>query len=109
MEAVTVNECDIDIAISAIVPVSLKGVDFHKNSSVTWKNVGGLDMAKQLLTEILIWPSKVCTLLILYEHRFFEVCNFITEIHFVSVSQSIQTVSIEDAIRSIIIWCPRLW
>ncbi|XP_065203097.1 peroxisomal ATPase PEX1 [Planococcus citri] len=58
IDQISVNEQDVDTAVSEIVPVSLKGVDFHKNSSITWKNVGGLDTAKQLLTEILIWPSK---------------------------------------------------
>lgn len=52
-------ESDIDNAIAAIVPLSLKGIDFYKNSSVTWKDVGGLEAAKQHLMEVLIWPARV--------------------------------------------------
>ncbi|KAK7597723.1 hypothetical protein V9T40_009948 [Parthenolecanium corni] len=51
-------EFDIDNAIAAIVPLSLKGIDFYKNSSVTWKDVGGLEAAKQHLMEVLIWPAR---------------------------------------------------
>lgn len=54
-----ISESDIDDAISAVVPLSLKGIDFYKNSSVTWKNVGGLEAAKQHLMEVLIWPARV--------------------------------------------------
>lgn len=54
-----INESDIDNAISAMVPLSLKGIDFYKNSSVTWKDVGGLEAAKQHLMEVLIWPARV--------------------------------------------------
>lgn len=49
----------MDDALAEFVPLSLRGIDLHKSTNVAWKDVGGLDKAKKMLEEILIWPSKV--------------------------------------------------
>lgn len=59
LEVFQVQREDIDKSVSTIIPLSLKGINFHKNSNITWKDVGGLENAKQQLMEVLIWPSKV--------------------------------------------------
>lgn len=54
-----VCEADVDRAIQETVPLSLIDIELRKDTTVSWKDVGGLTDAKQLLTEILIWPSQV--------------------------------------------------
>lgn len=97
---------DIDQAISQVIPMSLKGVDFHKNSSITWKHIGGLETAKQLLTEILIWPSKVRKRRWFFSHFSCALKMFFLKY---SVPESIHAMSVENAIRRATIRSSRLW
>lgn len=50
---------DVDAALRGFVPECFSNISLTQRSSVTFTSVGGLDHAKQLLTEALIWPTKV--------------------------------------------------
>ena len=55
----SVKQEDVDVCLNSLVPLALADINLHKNSSVTWKDVGGLEHPKRVLTEVLIWPSQV--------------------------------------------------
>ena len=46
-------------ALNGFVPVSLRGLPMHSSGSVDFSDVGGLEKAKHMLRETLLWPSKV--------------------------------------------------
>ena len=50
---------DFVTALDGYVPVSLRGLPLHSAGAVNFSHVGGLERAKQILTETLLWPSKV--------------------------------------------------
>lgn len=50
---------DIQKAMESTVPFDLINVNITRGSDCNWKTVGGLTEAKKILTEALIWPSKV--------------------------------------------------
>nr|CAD7396180.1 unnamed protein product [Timema poppensis] len=49
---------DFEEAIDNFVPLSLQGVQFFHDSSRSWDDVGGLKDVKQILVEVLQWPSQ---------------------------------------------------
>lgn len=48
----------LEEAVDSCVPRDLVNVSLRKSSPHTWHNVGGLSNVKNILTEVLIWPSK---------------------------------------------------
>lgn len=49
----------LEEATESCVPRDLVNVSLRKSSPHTWYSVGGLSNVKNILTEVLIWPSKV--------------------------------------------------
>nr|CAD7401991.1 unnamed protein product [Timema cristinae] len=49
---------DFEEAIDNFVPLSLQDVQFFHDSSRSWDDVGGLKDVKQILVEVLQWPSQ---------------------------------------------------
>lgn len=60
-----VTECDVKAALNGFVPSQLANVTLKRNNNLVFDSVGGLEQAKQLLTEVLIWPTKVTLVRIL--------------------------------------------
>lgn len=58
-------------ALEQVFPLAWSGIDLHKNTDTTWADVGGLDDVKQILTEIIIWPS-----LVIYNIRNYYIWRF---------------------------------
>lgn len=54
---VQVKKQHMEDALEQVFPLAWSGIDLHKNTDTTWADVGGLDDVKQILTEIIIWPS----------------------------------------------------
>lgn len=48
----------LEEAVDSCVPRDLVNVSLRKNSPHRWHSVGGLSNVKNILTEVLIWPSK---------------------------------------------------
>nr|CAD7452337.1 unnamed protein product [Timema tahoe] len=49
---------DFEEVVDNFVPLSLQGVQFFHDSSRSWDDVGGLKDVKQILVEVLQWPSQ---------------------------------------------------
>ena len=56
-------------ALDGFTPASLKNVNLHRPSDVSWADVGGLHDVRHRLVETLLWPSKVNTLLLFLHVR----------------------------------------
>lgn len=52
------TETDFEYALSEKVPLSLYGVDLHKNPVTKWEDIGGMEETKAMLKEIFSWPLK---------------------------------------------------
>lgn len=52
---------DLTSALQGFVPSGLLNVSLVRNTTHCFANVGGLEVVKKLLTEVLIWPTKVVT------------------------------------------------
>ena len=55
---------DFVAALKGFIPVSLRGLQLHKSGLIDFSGVGGLETVKKSLKETLLWPSKVCLLLL---------------------------------------------
>ena len=54
---------DFRCALEGFVPLSLRGLPLHTAGTINFSCIGGLEEAKQTLTETLLWPSKVLGLM----------------------------------------------
>ncbi len=50
---------DFVTALDGYVPVSLRGLPLHSSGTTNFSHIGGLERAKQVLRETLLWPTKV--------------------------------------------------
>lgn len=49
---------DFDSALAETIPLSLRGVELHKNIPHKYASIGGMSDAKKILTEVFAWPSR---------------------------------------------------
>ena len=50
---------DFEEGLKNSVPLLQQGVELYEGDAVTWDDVGGLSEVKQVLIEVLQWPSQV--------------------------------------------------
>ena len=60
-------------AFEGYVPVALRGMSLNKSNSVDFTHVGGMKEAKKILTEFILWPSKVRSF---HCNYYFKLRNF---------------------------------
>ena len=53
---------DLIATLKEYAPSALRGVTLQKAGGIGFHDVGGLRTAKETLTKIILWPSKVCRL-----------------------------------------------
>ncbi|XP_069678214.1 peroxisomal ATPase PEX1 isoform X2 [Periplaneta americana] len=56
--SVELNDTDFEVALKNVIPLSQRGVELYQGESKTWDDVGGLLEVKDVLIEILQWPSQ---------------------------------------------------
>lgn len=69
MSPVVVAPCEYRVgrydfleAMKGFVPVSLRGLPLHPPGEIDFSHVGGMERVKEMLTETILWPSKVIIL-----------------------------------------------
>lgn len=67
---VQVTTEDLTLALQGFVPSGLLNVSLVRNTTLCFANVGGMEVVKKLLTEVLIWPTKVFTAILFYNNLF---------------------------------------
>ena len=60
----TLTASDLMEALKGYVPSALRGVTLQKAGGIGFPDVGGLHTAKETLTRVIFWPSKVCCLFV---------------------------------------------
>ncbi|BES89227.1 ATPase family associated with various cellular activities (AAA) [Nesidiocoris tenuis] len=56
-DTIQITSMDMNVAIDTVTPSYLEGVAPNKEKKHNWSTVGGLNEAKSLLVEVIIWPT----------------------------------------------------